>query len=113
MVAFRISTRARDRGDYRNGLFSMVFFYQHFEFENSGYLSATIYDNKDDFSFKIINFPYLCSNIPSSSAYNVYISQLIRYTRTMTIYYDFLERHKYLRNKIMYRGMGKCDSKGL
>jgi hypothetical protein len=29
----------------------------------------------------IINFPNMCSNIPASPAYGVYISQLIRYAR--------------------------------
>jgi hypothetical protein len=40
-----------------------------------------IYDKRDDFNFKIINFPNMCSNIPASPAYGVYISQLIRYAR--------------------------------
>jgi hypothetical protein len=42
-------------------------------------LKALIYDKRDDFNFKIINFPNICSNIPASPAYGVYISQLIRY----------------------------------
>jgi hypothetical protein len=29
--------------------------------------------------FPIVNFPFLCSNIPAAPAYGVYISQLIRY----------------------------------
>jgi hypothetical protein len=32
-----------------------------------------LYDKRDDFNFSIVNFPYLRSNIPSSSAYGVYI----------------------------------------
>jgi hypothetical protein len=35
------------------------------------------YDKRDDFNFSIINFPYVCSNIPASPVYCVYISQLI------------------------------------
>jgi hypothetical protein len=42
-------------------------------------LSTKIYDKRDDFNCKIINFPNMCSNIPASPAYGVYISQLIRY----------------------------------
>jgi hypothetical protein len=56
-----------------------------------------IYDKRDDFNFKIINFPNMCSNIPASPAYGVYISQLIRYARASSNYSDFLKRHLYLR----------------
>jgi hypothetical protein len=44
-------------------------------FDDSGQLSTKIYDKRDDFNFKIINFPNMCSNIPASPAYGVYISQ--------------------------------------
>jgi hypothetical protein len=44
-----------------------------------------MYDKRDDFNFKIINFPNMCSNIPASPAYGVYISQLIRYARASSI----------------------------
>ena len=40
---------------------------------------TSIYDKRDDFNFHITNFPFLSSNIPSSPAYCVFISQLIRY----------------------------------
>jgi hypothetical protein len=53
----------------------------YLEFDDSGQLSTKIYDKRDDFNFKNINFPNMCSNIPASPAYGVYISQLIRYTR--------------------------------
>ena len=36
----------------------------YLEFDDSGQLSTTIYDKRDDFNFKIINFPNMCSNIP-------------------------------------------------
>jgi hypothetical protein len=62
------------------------------EFDDSGQLGTKIYD-KRDFNFKIINFPNMCSNIPVSPAYGVYISQLIRYARASSNYSDFLKRH--------------------
>ena len=31
--------------------------------------STEVYDKRDGFNFKIINFMFLCSNIPSGSAY--------------------------------------------
>jgi hypothetical protein len=35
----------------------------------------------------------MCSTIPASPAYGVYISQLIRYARASSNYSDFLKRH--------------------
>ena len=57
------------------------FFDLYLEFDDSGQLSTKIYDKRDDFNFKIIHFPNMCSNIPASPVYDAYISQLIRYTR--------------------------------
>ena len=34
---------------------------------------------------------FICSNIPAASAYGVYISQLIRYSRARGFYQDFLD----------------------
>ena len=72
----------------------------YLEFDDSGQLSTKIYDKRDDFNFKIINFPNMCSNIPASPAYGVYISQLIRYARASSNYSDFLKRHLHLRNRL-------------
>ena len=47
------------------------------------------YIKRDDFDFAIVNFPFLCTNIPLSSAYGVYMSQLIRYARACFVYDDF------------------------
>jgi hypothetical protein len=47
---------------------------------------AQLYDKMDDFNFSIVKFPYLCSNIPDSSAYGVYISQLIRHARAYSTF---------------------------
>ena len=44
-------------------------------------LQVKLYDKRDDFNFDIVNFPFLCSNIPQSPAYGVFVSQLIRYAR--------------------------------
>ena len=31
------------------------------------------FDKRDNFGFNIVNFPYLCSNIPTKPVYGVYI----------------------------------------
>ena len=79
----------------------------YLEFDDSGQISIKIYDKRDDFNFKIINFPNMCSNIPASPAYGVYISQLIRYARASSNYSDFLKRHLHLRNRLLDQGYKK------
>ena len=46
---------------------------------------------RDDFNFPILNFPFICSNIPAAPKYGVYISQMIRYSRACASYQDFLD----------------------
>ena len=53
-----------------------------------------VYDKRDDFNFDIVNFPYMCSNIPAKPTYDVYISQLIGICRICDNYSSFLLRHK-------------------
>ena len=67
----------------------------------------------DDFNFSIVNFPYLCSNIPASPAYGVYISQLILYARACSAYDQFLLRGNLLTKKVMSQGfqMSRCFRK--
>jgi hypothetical protein len=48
----------------------------YLEFDDSGQLSTKIYDKRDDFNFKIINFPNMCSNIPASNVKNILTSHI-------------------------------------
>ena len=43
----------------------------------------------------------MCSNIPASPAYGVYISQLIRNGRASSNYSDFLKLHLHLINRLL------------
>ena len=45
-------------------------------------VSSKIYDKRDDFHFEIVNFPFLDGDVHRSTSYGIYISQLIRFTRT-------------------------------
>ena len=38
-----------------------------------------MYDEGDDFDFEIVTFPLLDGDVPRSTSYGVYISQLIRF----------------------------------
>ena len=79
----------------------------YLEFDDSGQLSTKIYNKRDDFNFKIRSFPNMCSNIPASPTYGVYISQLIRYGRASSNYSDFLKCHLHLRNRLLDQGYKK------
>ena len=69
-----------------------------------GQLHTSIYDKRDDFNFHITNFPFLSSNIPSSPAYGVFISQLIRYSRACSSYECFILRARRLSRKLLKQG---------
>jgi hypothetical protein len=62
------------------------------------------YDKSDDFNFPIVNFPFICSNIPAAPAYGVYISKLIQYSRVCGSYQDFLDRGLLLTRKLLNQG---------
>ena len=51
-----------------------------------------------------MNFPFIYINIPAAPAYGVYISQLIRYSRTCGFYQDFLDRWLLLTMKSLNQG---------
>ena len=52
----------------------------------------------------ITNFPFLGSNIPSSPAYGVFISQLIRYAGPCSSYECFILRARRLSSKLFKQG---------
>jgi hypothetical protein len=76
----------------------------HLEIDNRGRLSTKLYDKRDDFTFPIVNFPFLCGNIPAAPTYGVYISQLLCYSRACGVYRDFLDRARLLTDKLMRQG---------
>ena len=51
---------------------------------SNGFVSSKIYDKRDDFDFDIVNFPFLDGDVPRSTSYGVYISQLIRFARVFS-----------------------------
>ena len=72
-----------------------------------GQLHTSIYDKRDDFNFHITNFPFLSSNIPTSPAYGVFISQLMRYARACSSYGCFILRATRLSNTLLEQGYVK------
>jgi hypothetical protein len=73
----------------------------HLEIDSQGQLRSKFNDKRDYFNFPIVNFPFICSNIPVAPAYGVYISRLlIRYSRACGSYQDFLDRGLLLTRKL-------------
>ena len=69
-----------------------------------GQLRTSLYDKRDDFNFHITNFPFLSSTFPSSPAYGVFISQLMRYARAWSSYECFILRAARLSSKLLEQG---------
>ena len=67
-------------------------------------VSTKIYDKRDDFDFEIVNFPFLDGDVPHSTSYGVYISQLIRCDRASSYVTDFNTRNKFLTQKLLKQG---------
>ena len=51
---------------------------------------------RDDFYFPIVKFPFLCSNIPASPAYGVFVSRCL--------YHDFILRVRQLATELLTQG---------
>ena len=66
------------------------------------YVKTTIYDKRDDFD--IMNFSFLDGDVPRSTSYGVYISQLIRFARVSSHVNDFSTRNKVLTAKLLRQG---------
>ena len=68
---------------------------------SNGFVSSKIYDKRDDFDFVKVNFPFLDGDVPRSTSYGVYISQLIRFASHVV---DFNARNKSLTAKLLQQG---------
>ena len=70
---------------------------------SNGTVSTKIYDKRDDFDFDIVNFPFLDDDVPRSTLYGVYISQLIRFARASNLN-EFNNCNKALTAKLLRQG---------
>ena len=62
----------------------------------NGIVSSKIYDKRDDFNFEIVNFLFLNGNVPRSTVYGEFISQLICFARVCSYVDDFNNRNRFL-----------------
>ena len=80
-----------------------AFFDLHLSISND-IVFTKIYDKSDDFDFEIVNFPFLDGDVPHSTSYGVYISQLIRFARAFSHVADFNTRNKLFIQKLLKQG---------
>ena len=58
-----------------------------------------LFDKRDKFKFKIVNYPDLSGNISTTCAYGVY-TELLRYSKLSSNFSDFNFRSSLLKNKL-------------
>ena len=71
---------------------------------SDGFVKTKIYDKRNYFYFDIVNFPFLDGDVPRSTSYGVYISQLIRFARVSSHVDGFNTRNKVLTAKLLRQG---------
>ena len=72
--------------------------------DSSGPFHISVFDEREDFNFRIVNFPFMDSNIPTTPAYGVYVSQLVRYARICIAKADFMHRLRSLSSRHKQKG---------
>ena len=55
-------------------------------------IHTSLFDKRDAFGFKVVNFPDLTGNIPMKQSYGVFVLQLTRYARCCQDFADFRTR---------------------
>ena len=71
---------------------------------SKGRLKTKIYDKRDDVDFDVVNLPFLDDDVPRSTSYGVYFSQLIRFARMSSHVHDLNTRNKVLTAKLLRHG---------
>ena len=69
-----------------------------------GKFVTEVYDKRDNFN--IVNYPFMCSNIPARPTYGVYISQLNRINRICDNFNTLVKRHRLLTEKFIRQRFG-------
>ena len=70
----------------------------HLEFDNGGRLKTKLNDKRDGFTFPLVNFPFISSNIPTYQLVQFRFHNS-HYYRACAYYSDFLDGAKLLTQK--------------
>ena len=65
-----------------------------------GKFNVKLYDKRNDYTFDVINYPYLDGNIPKGQSYGIFISQLVRLARINSSFSNFILDCKNLVRKL-------------
>ena len=76
----------------------------HLFFFSNDIVSTKIYDKRLAFDLETVNFHFLDGDVPSTTSYEVNISQLIRLARTYRHVADLNTRNKQLTQKLLKQG---------
>ena len=71
---------------------------------NTNELKTTVYNKVDDFTFPVVTFTYPSSNIPIHVGYNVFYSQVLRYSRICSTKESFISKTKHTFQILKTRG---------
>ena len=91
--------------------------------ENTGFKSASVlemqidiigdkfqvnvYDKRDSFDFQVFRYPSIYSNIPDKTLYNVFFSQLVRFSRVCNNMDGFISALIKLKGRVLAKGANK------
>jgi hypothetical protein len=74
----------------------------HLEINNGGRLKTKLYDNYDDFTFLIVNLPFISNKIPSAPAFTFHNSYVILGIVPSTVH--FLNKAQLLVQQLLKQG---------
>ena len=69
-----------------------------------GNYRCSSYDKRNDFGFKVVNYPNLNGNIPKAQSYGIFVSQLVRFTTINDNLKRFLADAKNMVKKLVNQG---------
>ena len=72
-------------------------------FIQDGRFQTRLYDKRRDFSFKVVTFPNLRSNIPVKQSYGIFVGEIYRICRSCSYLEDFIKEVKMLIKKLVHQ----------
>ena len=65
---------------------------------------VNVYDKRDSFDFQVFRYPSIKSNIPDKTIYNVFFSQLVRFSRVCNNMDGFISAINTLKGRVLAKG---------
>ena len=71
-------------------IYFLIIYKQHTIVSTISQIRTKLCDKRDDFSFNIVNFPFIYSNIPAEPVYGKYLSHLMRKEWVCGSFHDYV-----------------------